>query len=362
MLLFQFITAIPDGPQLIKPWQLFLEQKPWRKSESGEIVVNSSLQFSGMDPHGENPRVPFNSAKFPDETEITSPSDISRTLKFARDSQWPFFVSVASTFDNTNAITVTYQSNLEGCEDSVDWFWFQFLAQLKIDNMLGLPVASRVGANFTKKCFIGDYCLHVMLYEEGVETTECDGTPCFFVYAPRAVMKFRAEDVASVHRMITMCYNEEPRSGEQLHGKFWALIEGINGGEIPKQCYLKLRGTYPPEVVYGYNRDTFMAGQASAPYRSGIGKFAAQFKPDKPFAATMAIETGLHGEHSIAILFEQKTRRCLLSERYLSDSDVDTFWRAMKLWAEFDPRAAKPRSQAGQLYYPAVYSHMVEQY
>jgi hypothetical protein len=34
----------------------------------------------------------------------------------------------------------------------------------------------------------------------------------------------------------------------------------------------------------------------------------------------------------------------------------------MKLWAEFDPRAARKRTQAGQLYYPAVYSHMVEQY
>jgi hypothetical protein len=201
-----------------------------------------------------------------------------------------------------------------------------------------------------------------MLFEEGAETTECDGPPCFFVYAPRAVMKFRAEDIASVHRMITMCYNEEPRLGEQLHGKFWALIEGINGGEIPKQCYLQLLNTHPPEVVYGYNRDTFTEGQVSAPYRSGIGKFAAQFKPEKPFAATMAMETGLHGEHAIAILFEQKTRRCLLSERYLSNSDVDTFWRAMKLWAEFDPRASRPRRQAGQLYYPAVYSHMVEQY
>jgi hypothetical protein len=201
-----------------------------------------------------------------------------------------------------------------------------------------------------------------MLFEEGVETTENDGPPCYFVYAQRTVMKFRAEDIASVHRMITMCYNEEPRTGEQLHGKFWALIEGINGGEIPKQCYLKLLETHAPEVVYGYNRDTFMAGQDSASYRSGIGKFAAQFKPEKQFAATTAIETGLHGEHAIAILFEQKTRRCLLSERYLSDSDVDTFWRAMKLWAEFDPRAAKPRKQAGQLFYPAVYSHMVEQY
>jgi hypothetical protein len=283
-------------------------------------------------------------------------------LKFARDSQWKFYVSVASTFDNTNAITVSYESSLEGCEYSSDWFWHKFLEELQGDNMLGLPIASRVGVSFSAKCYIGDFHIHVLLLEEGAETTECDGPPCYFVYAPRAVMKFRAEDFTSVERMITMCYNEVPQWGEQLHGKFWALIGEINGGQISPQCYLKLQGTHAPEIVHKYNQTTFENGLESAPYRTGIGKFAAQFKPEKPFAATMAIETGIHGEHAIAILFEQKTRRCLLSERCLLTSDVDTFWRAMKLWAEFDPRAAKTRTQAGQLYYPAVYSHMVEQY
>jgi hypothetical protein len=38
MQLFQFVTAIPEGPQLVKPWQLYLEQKPWRKSETGKSV------------------------------------------------------------------------------------------------------------------------------------------------------------------------------------------------------------------------------------------------------------------------------------------------------------------------------------
>jgi hypothetical protein len=206
MRLFQFLTAIPEGAQLTKPWQLFLEQKPWRKSDSGEVTVVSSLQFSGMDAQAINPRVPFNSAKFPDETEISSSSDISRALKFARDSHWKFFVSVASTFDQTNAITVSYETSLEGCDDTKDWYWQRFLEELQKDGMLGLPIASRPGPTFAKKCFIGDYQLHVMLLEEGVETTECDGPPSYFVYAPNAVMKFRAEDVASVHRMITMCY------------------------------------------------------------------------------------------------------------------------------------------------------------
>jgi hypothetical protein len=34
----------------------------------------------------------------------------------------------------------------------------------------------------------------------------------------------------------------------------------------------------------------------------------------------------------------------------------------MKMWAKFEPRHAFPRKDAGQLYYPAVFSHMFEQY
>jgi hypothetical protein len=81
------------------------------------------------------------------------------------------------------------------------------------------------------------------------------------------------------------------------HGKFWALIENINGGKIPDQCFLQLQREMTLELATAYNKDTFMAGLASAPYRTGVGKFAAQFKPDKPYSATIAIESGVHGEH-----------------------------------------------------------------
>jgi hypothetical protein len=201
-----------------------------------------------------------------------------------------------------------------------------------------------------------------MLIEQGVATTESDGPPCFFVYAPRAVMKFRAESVDVTHRMITMCYNEAPTDIVPLHGKFWALIESINGGEIPDQCFLKLQQKMSFYLAMAYNRETFEFGLGAAPYRTGIGKFAAQFKPNKPFSATIAIESGIHGEHGAAILFEQSTRRCLITRRILGLSDEETFWDVMKEWANFDPSLARPRKKAGQIFYPAEYSHMFEAY
>jgi hypothetical protein len=201
-----------------------------------------------------------------------------------------------------------------------------------------------------------------MLYEVGASTTELDGPPCFFVYAPLAAMKFRAESVEAVHRMITMCYNEEPVISYQHHGKFWALIESINGGEIPKQCFLKRKQHLTLEMATGYNRDTFLHGLAAAPYRTGLGKFAAHFKPDEPYSATIAVEKGVHGEHGVGIFFEQSTRRCLLTQRIIEkdEDDEKVFWAVMRMWANFDPRLSRPRTDAGQLYYPAVYSHMFE--
>jgi hypothetical protein len=105
-----------------------------------------------------------------------------------------------------------------------------------------------------------------------------------------------------------------------------------------------------------------MDGLVAEPFGIGTGKFSAQFKPGKPYSATIAIESGVHGEHGTAILFEQDNRRCLLTRQVFDLSDEDTLWSVMKDWANFEPRLVKPRRAAGQIFYPAAYSHMFETY
>jgi hypothetical protein len=105
-----------------------------------------------------------------------------------------------------------------------------------------------------------------------------------------------------------------------------------------------------------------MDGLVAQPYKIDIGKFTAQFKRSEPYSATIAIEKGIYGEHGTAILFEQENRKCLLTRRLYGLSDETVFWRTMKDWADFEPRLAKTRSDAGQVYYPAAYSHLVEQH
>jgi hypothetical protein len=359
---FVTLTSTWDGTTFSKPWPLYLEQKPWRKSETGEIYVEASIAFSGVNPHAKNPRVPYNSAKFPEEVEISIDSDISRTLKFARDNGWGFQLSLATTFDGSNAITITFQSSLEEVEDEITWYAAQFAKHLKADGLVGLPAASRNEIMWKRHCFIGDHAIHVLLEEMGVPTTECDGPPCFLVYAPRATFKFRAESPDIVKRMLTMCYNQEPEVATEHHGKFWALIGTINNGKAPEKFCTKLDQGLTLEVATGYNRDTFVAGQEAQSYRVGVGKFAAQFKPDKPYSATIAIEKGVHGEHGTAIFFEQSSRRCSVTRRFYDLSDEEVFWWVLRDWANFEPKAAKTRRSSGQLYYPSAWSHMVEQH
>jgi hypothetical protein len=112
------------------------------------------------------------------------------------------------------------------------------------------------------------------------------------------------------------------------------------------------------EIGTAWNRDTFLEGLTAEPYRIGVGMFCAQFKPDRPYSATIAIEKGVHGDHGTAIFFEQANRRCLITRRILKCSDEDTFWIVMRDWAQFEPRMAKPRVSSGQIFYPSEYSHM----
>jgi hypothetical protein len=162
--------------------------------------------------------------------------------------------------------------------------------------------------------------------------------------------------------MITMRYNEEPIVSKQLHGKFWALIESINGGEIPKSLEVPLQHQTDLDTATKYNRETFMDGRAAEPYRIDIGKFTALFKRNKPYSATIAVEKGIYGEYGTAILFEQDNRYCLLTRRHYDLSDEQVFWATMKDWAEFEPRLVKTRIEAGQVYDPSAWSHFVEQH
>jgi hypothetical protein len=113
-------------------------------SETGEIVLAATPGYpQGADPHLVNPLIPMNSIQPRTFTTAIRPKGTGRLLKFGRDSQWPLYISVASTLDGSNSVTFTYQSSWEECGASTTWFWTQFAALSAQDGLIGLPIAAR---------------------------------------------------------------------------------------------------------------------------------------------------------------------------------------------------------------------------
>jgi hypothetical protein len=161
-----------------------------------------------------------------------------------------------------------------------------------------------------------------------------------------------------------MCYGQEPVISEKHKNrtKEWALIAEIFGGVADDKHRVLLRSKVETEEPAAWNKETFVAGLATQPYRVGTGKFTAQFKPNERYSATIAAEKGVHDEDGTAIFFEQANRRCLLTRRLYGISDEDAFWYAMKDWAQFQPRLSRPRVDPGQLFFPTEYTHVIEKY
>jgi hypothetical protein len=117
-------------------------------------------------------------------------------------------------------------------------------------------------------------------------------------YAPKATFKLRCESLDVAWIAITICYGQEPvmRPGDQHHTKEWALIAAIDGGTVDDKHRVLLEGEHDSEAVTVWNKETFIAGLATQPYGTGLGKFTARFHPDEPYSATIAIEHGTHGD------------------------------------------------------------------
>jgi hypothetical protein len=79
--------------------------------------------------------------------------------------------------------------------------------------------------------------------------------------------------------------------------------------------------------------------------------------------AVIAIEKGCHNEYGLSVFFQQEKRRCLLLETLTGNyTDSEAFWYTMMMWSKFHPRSATPRSEPGQLYYPAAATHIFQKY
>jgi hypothetical protein len=188
-------------------------------------------------------------------------------------------LSCVSSVDGMNSITVTYETVVADCDDSIPWYWSKFSELMTKDQLIGLPVAARLGVIWTRSCEIEDHKIHIYLTEVGINTPEEDGPPCLFLYGPGAVLKLRCESMDVALRAVTMCYDRDPEISEKdlHHSKEGGLIASIFGGKVHEKHLIQLDNQLDKDVAIAWNKETFIAGLATEPYRVGTGKFTTQF-------------------------------------------------------------------------------------
>jgi hypothetical protein len=142
--------------------------------------------------------------------------------------------------DGLNSITVTYETTLTDCEDSIPWYIQKFNELMRNDGLIGLPAAARAGIVWARTCRVEDHKIHIFITEVGVPTPEEDCPPCILLYAPRATFKLRCESIPVALRAITMCYGQEPEMPHEHHTKEWALVASINGGTVDDKHQVQL--------------------------------------------------------------------------------------------------------------------------
>jgi hypothetical protein len=169
----------------------------------------------------------------------------------------------------------------------------------------------------------------------------------------------RCESIDVTKRYLTMMYGAEPIFTETLQTTEWALVAVHNGGEIP----IKHRVIRSPKVPVDppvWNTRIFEAGLRTQNYDKGCDRFVGKFDPDTQVSAIIAIEKGAHFDHGTAIYFTQEKLRCLLLDTLYGLTDDEALWYTLQSWAKFQSRSLKPRKDPGQLFCPAVYSHVFE--
>jgi hypothetical protein len=208
--------------------------------------------------------------------------------------------------------------------------------------------------------------IRAILYEKDmngqlVPTPEDPGSPICHLFGPRIELKMRCAGLTGLEHWLGQLYPGGYTVTKRLLSREWALIASLDGGEIPLK-YFAPRDMSLNIDEHAWNEQIYEAGLKTQNYDKGLGRFVRKFDSDNEMSATFAIVKGVHQDHGSAIYYTQASRRCLLLDTLHGQTDEEAMWYTLQTLAKFQPRLNKPRTEPGQLFYPAEYSHVFEKY
>jgi hypothetical protein len=210
--------------------------------------------------------------------------------------------------------------------------------------------------------------LWVTLKEGQVWGPDDEGFISMILFGPEATIKLRttaSDPLDQLQAVLHAMYQGRYRVVEEVAIREWALVASIGDeqrqGAVPIQYRLPETQATPAEIkaIHGRIMETALRTQN---YDRGLEKFVRKYENLEAMSATLAIQEGWQGDHGWAIFVKQGPKRALLLDTVDGLSAEEVFWTALACWAIFKPRSERTRKFPGRLYYPDVYSRVIQKY
>jgi hypothetical protein len=169
------------GLQYIRPWQIHLLKLPIRSGELGTPAARVCKVVGQWDDYRCVRTAPMCAKEIPTFIEATRVKETQALLRFGRDSAWPLKVSFATLASPATSLSITYDINWDGLQNSEEEdissesCWNKFMERVSFENLSAPPAFLRDGVEWKVSVRKENNSIRVFLKEAGI------WTPCLIL-------------------------------------------------------------------------------------------------------------------------------------------------------------------------------------
>jgi hypothetical protein len=170
----------------------------------------------------------------PTFVESTRLKETLALMRFGRDSAWPLRITAASYLDEETSLSISYVSDLDGCDGTIEWVQAKFKAAAEADQIALPPAFQRQDATWDFSPRKENNSFHVLIRENTTtEIPEDPGLPAVVLYGPEVIIKLRRQtpDTSKMLHVLDICiaslYQGRPRITEHLSTNERAIIGSL---------------------------------------------------------------------------------------------------------------------------------------
>jgi hypothetical protein len=158
------------------------------------------------------------------------------------------------------------------------------------------------------------------------------------LYGPNAIIKLRRQTrdssqiLPSLDDCIFRLHRGRLKVTEQLDTRKWDMVGSLGNDELIGIIPAFHRSNSPPEApstAPAYNLLIHEAGLKTQNHDTWFDCFIRKFNPEEDMSVTLAVVSGDHGDHGLAVYCAQGSRRCCLLDTTYGLSDEESLWTGL---------------------------------